>query len=146
MYKLILFILPFLGTSDPQGHRFELKFYNINNSCLKTVSVSGIDSVDWANQEYTIKTSENITDIRIYGGHIDLCFDGTEVLSVALFDLASSHPLPENRPFSYTINGHINDLKRSFYITCRGKCAILDAFIANREILNYLKEQHVEVN
>jgi len=117
----------------------------MRDSCLKTVNESGIEKVDWANLEFTIKSKENITDIHIYDGHISFYFDGTEVLQLSLFDYVSSHPLPENKPYAYTFHGHINDLKRSFDINCRGKCAVLDAFMANRTIVDHLKEQHVDV-
>ena len=53
MYKLVLFILPFLGAGNRQGHRFEIKFYNVKDSCIRTINESGIEKVDWTNQQYS---------------------------------------------------------------------------------------------
>ena len=67
MFEIILLSLSWLWTGHSQQHRFEIKFYDNRDSCVKTVYETGIEKVNWADQEYTIK-KENFSDVYLSGG------------------------------------------------------------------------------
>ena len=122
-----------------------MKFYDETGKCVIIISENNFKKISWTTQCYTLKNGNDLEELNLYDGRLELFFDSKKILSVVLIDFISSRAYPLNDPSLNTIKGTVVMKNDRFCLSNIQYSASLHEFISNKKVHDYLKTKNVLV-